>query len=195
MGKHEDFWRAGNEYQFRELTGKNRTGKTLTAVKELVCHLTGNYPDDWAGRTFNNGINACVLSPNFNHSRNIIQNYVDDLLSDKSVAKRIKKPGMVDNTLESIYVNNKHGTISRLNFKSAEQPIECFYTGAIDFVLVDEVKHADDIKSELKYKINSSRGCYVEVYSNPNKYVSILDWDDCDFLSKDIIKKFREITR
>lgn len=195
MSKHEDFWKAGREYQFRELTGKNRTGKTLTAIKELVFHLTGDYPDDWVGRTFNNGIAACILSPNFTHSRNIIQNYVEGLLSEWRVEERIKKPGMVDNTLESIYIGNKHGTISRLNFKSAEQPIECFYTGAMDFVLIDEVRGANNIKTKLKYKINSSRGCYVEVYSNPDKYVSALGWDDCDFLSEDIAKQFKEMTR
>jgi hypothetical protein len=57
--KHLEFFRAGVEHRERCFLAANRVGKTEgVGGYELTCHLTGEYPDWWEGRTFNHAINA-----------------------------------------------------------------------------------------------------------------------------------------
>src|ERR1700732_5167626 len=51
--KHLEFFRAGIEHRERCFLAPNRVGKTEgVGGYEMVCHLTGEYPDWWDGRTF-----------------------------------------------------------------------------------------------------------------------------------------------
>jgi hypothetical protein len=57
--KHLEFFRAGIEHRERCFLAANRVGKTEgVGGYELTCHLTGEYPDWWEGRTFDHPIEA-----------------------------------------------------------------------------------------------------------------------------------------
>ena len=47
-----EHFRAGATHRERCLMGGNRTGKTLSGAYELTAHLTGDYPEWWDGRRF-----------------------------------------------------------------------------------------------------------------------------------------------
>ena len=47
-----EHFRAGATHRERCLMGGNRTGKTLAGAYELTAHLTGDYPEGWDGRRF-----------------------------------------------------------------------------------------------------------------------------------------------
>ena len=47
-----EHFRAGATHRERCIMGGNRTGKTLAGAYELTAHLTGDYPDWWDGRRF-----------------------------------------------------------------------------------------------------------------------------------------------
>ena len=57
--RHLEFFRAGIEHRERCFLAANRVGKTEgVGGYELTCHLTGEYPDWWEGRTFDQPIEA-----------------------------------------------------------------------------------------------------------------------------------------
>ena len=51
--KHLEHYAAGRDFMERCLMGGNRIGKTVCGAFETTAHLTGNYPDWWNGRVFN----------------------------------------------------------------------------------------------------------------------------------------------
>jgi hypothetical protein len=60
--KHLEFFRAGIEHRERCFLAANRVGKTEgVGGYEMVCHLTGEYPEWWDGRTFDHPIEAWLL--------------------------------------------------------------------------------------------------------------------------------------
>jgi len=52
--KHLTFFEAGANYKQRLIVSANRSGKTTAAAYEIVCHLTGTYPEWWTGARFLN---------------------------------------------------------------------------------------------------------------------------------------------
>lgn len=50
--KSLEFFRQGRDNRQRLFMAANRTGKTITAAFELMCHLTGEYPNWWEGIKF-----------------------------------------------------------------------------------------------------------------------------------------------
>jgi len=78
--KHLEFFRAGVEHRERCFLAANRVGKTEgVGGFELTCHLTGEYPVWWEGRTFDHQIEAWAAGDTSQTVRDIIQ---AKLLSD-----------------------------------------------------------------------------------------------------------------
>jgi len=50
--KSLEFFKQGRDNRQRLFMAANRTGKTITAAFELMCHLTGEYPQWWDGKKF-----------------------------------------------------------------------------------------------------------------------------------------------
>ena len=72
--KHLEFFRAGIEHRERCFLAANRVGKTEgVGGYELTCHLTGEYPDWWEGRTFDQPIEAWAAGDTSQTVRDIIQ--------------------------------------------------------------------------------------------------------------------------
>ena len=70
---HCQFFSDGKWAQYRAFIGGNGTGKTEGGGFELVCHLTGEYPDWWTGWRFNRPIQAWCAGDTTKTVRNIIQ--------------------------------------------------------------------------------------------------------------------------
>lgn len=145
--KHQAFFALGATKRFRLLMGPNGIGKTEgVGGYEVVCHLTGLYPDWWTGKRFHRAIKAwCagdtnktlresiqpkLLGDEGNHGTGLIP---FDLLGTVKVKQNTN--GVID------YVLVKHvptGKWSRLVFKSYEEGRESFQASDVDLIWLDE---------------------------------------------------------
>ena len=57
----------------RLLMAANRVGKSYVGAMEMAIHLTGNYPDWWEGRRFEEPIKAWVCGASNETTRDICQ--------------------------------------------------------------------------------------------------------------------------
>src|SRR5690242_557010 len=69
----KDFHDAGATNAERMLMAANRVGKTLSAGAEISFHLTGEYPNWWAGKRFKHPVLIWTGSPTNETSRDIVQ--------------------------------------------------------------------------------------------------------------------------
>lgn len=144
--KHLEFFKAGATNKQRLLLAANRVGKTLAATFEIVCHLTGDYPEWWEGKRFTTCSHWWVVGKSSETVRQILQNELlgqvgsfgtgmvpmdaldFDTLAD---AKKSSTP------ISSFRVKHKNGTFSSVEFKSAEQGRQAF-EGTAKSIWMDE---------------------------------------------------------
>lgn len=171
--QHMEFFRMGAVVPTRCFMAANRVGKTEGAGGyELVCHLTGQYPEWWPGRRFDHQIDAwCagdtketvrdilqlkLLGPEGQHGTGLIPG--DDLLQ---VVKRPNGNGAVD------YVLVRHkptGGISRLGFKSYDQGREAFQGTEKHVVWLDEESN-EGVRAECVMRLMTTNGLLIETFT------------------------------
>lgn len=133
--KHVEFFRAGLNFKQRLFRAANRVGKTTAAAFELVCHMTGNYPDWWEGKRFDVCSAWWVCGNRGETIRQILQPLLlgpvgafgtgmipMDLLDFDSL-KDAKKAAT---SIGTIRVRHKTGAFSLLEFKAYEQGRSAF---------------------------------------------------------------------
>ena len=155
--KHLELFRAGGTHRERCMMGGNRTGKSVCGAYETTCHLTGNYPDWWDGRRFNEPT-FCLSAGKFNETVKLInqthllgeirkdakgRNYPTcrgfvpgDLVVPNSLTSR----GSVQGLAESIrvrYRDSEHEE-STLSLKAYEQGRGSFEGVSRHFIWLDE---------------------------------------------------------
>lgn len=133
--KHMMFMAAGKDYKQRLMMAANRCGKTTAMAYELVCHLTGNYPSWWSGKTFPTCNHWWVVGRTSETVKQILQTMllgpVGDFgtgmvpreVLDFDTLKEVTKAGTGVSTFR---VKHKNGTYSTVEFKSAEQSRRAF---------------------------------------------------------------------
>jgi hypothetical protein len=110
--KHLEFFRAGIEHRERCFLAANRVGKTEgVGGFELTCHLTGEYPDWWEGRTFDHPIEAWAAGDTSQTVRDIIQakllgpvgSFGTGLIRKALIVRTTSRQGIPD-AVQDIYV-------------------------------------------------------------------------------------------
>lgn len=143
--KQEDFHKAGRDVRERLFLAGNRCGKTLSGSFEMVCHLTGFYPDWWCGARFDAPVQAWAASVTMEATRDILQQlYLGDaksgavgLLAQKDILGCSYKRG-VSGAVDIVRVRHASGGVSTLGFKSYDQGREKFQGTARHVVHLDE---------------------------------------------------------
>lgn len=144
---HTAFFRAGAEYRERCMMAANRVGKTYgVGGYELTLHLTGQYPDWWEGRRFDEPIRSWACGTTGQTVRDILQRKflgpVNDLgtglIPGDCIVETRKKAGNVPDTIETVYVKHVAGGISSMAFKSYEQGRKAYEGDEQDCILLDE---------------------------------------------------------
>lgn len=147
--KHMAFFEAGARYRERAAIAANRVGKTKgMGGYEMVCHLTGNYPEWWQGKRFDHPIEAWAGGDTAETVRDIIQN---ELLGKPGVPDRQGTgliPGDmiigttprngVPNAVQTIFVLHRSGGISTLGLKTYDQGRKSWQGTAKHVVWFDE---------------------------------------------------------
>lgn len=145
--KHWEFFDAGATYPVRLFTAGNQVGKSISCGSELTYHLTGDYPLDWRGKTFNGPVSVWIVGKNSELVRDTIQRTLlgdvgqfgtglvplDNLDVDTMTdAKRTSTP------ITSFRVLHASGGYSTVTLKSGEQGREAFQAATLDIVWIDE---------------------------------------------------------
>ena len=142
--RHMEFMASGKDHPQRAFIAPNRAGKTLTGALEMSYHLTGDYPDWWAGRKFKDPISAWAASVSNEATKNILQQELvgspidpgTGMIPKDRIVRIVKKPGVAD-AIETVYVKHVDGT-SRLDFKSYEQGRDTFQGTKKQVIWLDE---------------------------------------------------------
>ena len=143
--RHMQFIEAGTRHRERFFMGANRVGKSELGCFELCCHLTGQYPKWWMGKTFGGPIDAWCASDTNATTRDILQykllgppgQFGTGLLAADRIENVKMKAGVPDG-VESVKVKHKDGGWSYLGFKSYDQGRKTFQGTARHIVLLDE---------------------------------------------------------
>lgn len=145
LPKHKKFFECGKDYPERLFMGGNRVGKTLVGAYELTCHLTGNYPFWWAGRTFDHPIDAWAIGKDARAVRDTIQRelvgpigeYGTGMLPAHTLGKFFALQG-TPQAIDLIKIKHKSGGWSTLGFKNYQQDIGSFMGTSRHVVWLDE---------------------------------------------------------
>ncbi len=162
---------AGKDHTRRAFIAGNRIGKTTAGGYEMVCHLTGKYPDWWTGKKFNKPINAWIAGVTGSVLRETIQELLfgsfDDkgtglipkeaLLDDKGQIMCWAMPG-TPNTVGTVLVNHISGGKSKVEFKSYDQGWEKFQGAKRDVIWLDEEPGDRKIYSECCTRTAGAEG-------------------------------------
>lgn len=206
-GWQRDFFSAGRTNPERCLIAANRTGKTMSAAAEMSIHLTGNYPDWWEGRRFNEPVRAWTGSNTNESSRDIIQNA---LLGDEGQhgtgwlpKDSIKHVGYrqagVPQVVDTIKVKYKGGGQSSVTLKTYDQGFQKWMGTSRHIVWLDEecplniytesMTRILDVKGILLLTFTPLLGTTDVVehfrHGGPGIFMKNVSWDDAPHLDPD----------
>ena len=162
--KHLAFFEAGSRFNERLMLAANRVGKTEgVGAYEVVCHLTGDYPDWWVGKRFDRPTDGWAAGDNLETVRDIIQLKLLGKLEEigtgmipkhfiHSITRRTGKAETVD----TIYVKHKSGGISSLGLKSYDQGRKSFQGTKKHFIWLDEEPPVDVYTEALLRTMDTS---------------------------------------
>jgi phage terminase large subunit-like protein len=213
-----EFFAAGAEYTERLFMAANRVGKTVAGAFETTCHLTGRYPNWWAGKRFDHATDGWACGASGQTTRDVVQGV---LLGKSSGQGMIPLDAIVDTlagrgipgAIETIRVKHVCGAVSKLGFKTYEQGRRAFEGEAKDFVWCDE-EPPMDVYVEILYRLLTTKGLawttftpllgMSEVVSSflepeseeahPSKYVVQAGWKDVPHLDEEEQHKLAKAT-
>ena len=150
--RHMEFFRHGANERERLFMAANRVGKTEGAGGyEMALHLTGDYPDWWEGRRFDEPVKAWAAGDTSQTVRDIVQfkllGPINDLgtglIPGDSIIDTKRRAGNVPDLIETVRVKHKSGGVSILTFKSYDQGREAFQGTEQNVVWLDEEPPSD----------------------------------------------------
>jgi phage terminase large subunit-like protein len=162
--KQKEFHAAGARARERNFSAGNQLGKTLAGSHEMAMHLTGRYPDWWAGRKFLRPIRAWVGAETGPLVRDGAQRllmgqrgqYGTGAIPKRDIHQTSMSRGVAD-LLDNVVVKHASGGLSYLGFKSYEQGRENWQADTLHVVWYDE-EPPPDIYSEGTARITSTGG-------------------------------------
>jgi phage terminase large subunit-like protein len=205
-----EFHEAGSLNAERMLMAANRVGKTASAAAEVSYHLTGDYPEWWVGRKFDQPVLAWTGSPTNETSKDIVQTELIGDLGEsmgtgwvprgKLVGKPTTRQAGVKNVVDSFKVRHRSGGVSTCVLKTYEQGWQKWQGTAPHVVWLDEEPDDYKIFSEAQTRILTSKGIVLVTFTPLSGVTELVDhfmkggngiylrgatWDDAPHLSKD----------
>lgn len=147
--KHMEFFDKGKDYLTRLASAGNRVGKTTAAAYELICHLTGDYPHWWTGKTFSTNREFWIVGKTSESTKQILQplllgpigSFGTGLVPrDRLDLETLTDAKKTSTGISSFRVKHKSGTWSTVEFKSSDQGRQAF-EGTARSVWIDEEPH------------------------------------------------------
>lgn len=174
--KQAQFFETGQRFRERGLFAGTQLGKTESAAYEMACHLTGEYPPDWAGRKWDRPIKAWCCGENLKMTRDIMQK------------KLCGEPGNVEahgsgmipkhlfvgdpilargegNAYDTIQVRHRSGGVSTLRFRTYQAGRTALQGETLDLVWCDEEPEAYEVYTELLARITATGGMLLITFT------------------------------
>ena len=189
----------------RWVFGGNRSGKTECGAVETVWLARGIHP-----YKENKPTDGWVVSLSQQVQRDVAQSKILSYLKREWIADITmisgRKGSASNGVIDTIYVKNVFGTISKIGFKSCDQGREKFQGTSLDYVWFDE-EPPEDIYIECKMRVLDKCGeiygtmtplkgltwVYSKIYLNENNDEDVwyeqMEWSDNPYLNKNEIKK------
>ena len=170
--QHVEFFRLGATVSTRCFMAGNRTGKTEGGGGyETALHLTGQYPEWWPGRRFNNPIDAWASGDTKETVRDIIQAKMVGLESEigtglipgDAILRTVRRQNG-NGALDYVDVRHVSGGTSRLGFKSYDQGRESFQGTEKDLIWLDEEAN-EGIRAECVMRLMTTHGLLIETFT------------------------------
>ncbi len=146
--KQLEFHEAGKGHGERMFMAGNQVGKTTAGAAEWAMHLTGRYPDDWPGRTFDRPVRFWSAGVTSQSTRDNPQRLLVGPPNDEGAwgTGMIPKECLVDWTrgrgisdaIDTLAVKHVSGGTSVLSFKSYEMGRAKWQGETLDGVWFDE---------------------------------------------------------
>jgi phage terminase large subunit-like protein len=165
--KQAEFHAAGATFRERLFLGGNRVGKTQCGAAEMAFHLTGGYPDWWAGKRFDKPVRAWAAGVTSEATRDVVQ----EKLIGPAALRETWGTGMiphaaigdvtlgrgVPNAIDTVSIKHRAGGFSTLAFKSYERGREKWQGAALEVLWMDE-EPPEDIYFEALTRTNETGG-------------------------------------
>ena len=143
--KHMAFFRGGAKYHERMFMAANRVGKTVCGSYETALHLTGEYPDWWEGRVFEEPVGAWAAGKTTETARDIVQlalcgppeSMGTGMIPADNIVDWRFKPN-TNQSLDWILVKHRSGKNSWIGMKSYDQGRKAFEGTEKDVIWLDE---------------------------------------------------------
>lgn len=162
------FFDNGAVMRERLLMAGNQLGKSEAGAYETYCHLTGDYPDWWLGRRFEEPTKGWVAGETGTVVRDTPQwklcgpPGVEEKFGTGMIPRErfVGRPSMargVTDAYDTIHVRHKSGGISTASFKSYEQGRKKFQAATLNWVWMDEEPPLD-VYSECLTRVTATNG-------------------------------------
>jgi len=194
-----------DKHKNRWVFGGNRSGKTECGAVETVWLARGIHP-----YRDNKPRDGWVVSLSQQVQRDVAQNKILSYLKKSWIEDIVmisgKKGSASSGVIDTIYVKNIFGSVSKIGFKSCDQGREKFQGTSLDYVWFDE-EPPEDIYIECKMRVLDKCGevfgtmtplkgltwVYRTIYLNesndPDIWYEQMQWEDNPYLSKKEIDK------
>jgi len=152
----------------------NQLGKTFAGAAELAMHLTGAYPDWWAGRRWDRPTRWWAASKTSEVTRDGVQRLLlgepkdkgrwgEGMIPGRALISASARAG-VSNAVDSCLVRHASGGASSLGFKSYDQGREKWQGETLDGVWFDEEPPLE-IYLEGLTRTNATGGCVYMTFT------------------------------
>lgn len=147
--------KAGAKYKQRAMIAANRIGKTFTGGIELAYHATGDYPEWWEGRRFDEPIEAWICGKTAEATKDILQKKLLGDITDPGtgfipkdkIVKITNRPG-VQEAVMTIRVRHVTGGVSEITLKAYDQKRDAFQGTSKHVIWLDEEPRDQGIYTE-----------------------------------------------
>ncbi len=190
----------------RWVFGGNRSGKTECGAVEAIWLCRGCHPY----RKNRKNVSGWAVSVSREVQRDVAQAKVLRYLNPDWIERVTMAEGSKDfpegGIIDTVYIKNVFGGISKLGFKSAAQGRECFQGASLDFVWFDE-EPPKEIYDECRMRVLDKSGdifgtmtplkgltwVYDEIYlnsgSDPEIWTEQMEWADNPFLMPEEVNR------
>lgn len=203
--KQAEFHAAGATLRERLLMAGNQLGKTLCASMEVAMHLTGRYPDWWAGRRWDRPVIGWAAGVTGESTRDTVQRLLlgrpgqhgTGAIPHDALIGTVAARGVAD-LVDTIQVRHATGGTSILALKSYEKGREKWQGETLDIVWFDE-EPPMDVYSEGLTRTNATGGMVFVTFTpllgmsdvvmrflnepNPDRTVVTMTIDDAEHYS------------
>jgi len=164
--KQEEFCDLGGVYRERLLSGGNQSGKSDIGAYEFACHVTGEYPEWWMGKRFENNVVCWACSTDTTSQRDVIQKKLlgefekgTGFIPRENILETVVGHG-TGGALNQMRVRHKSGGTSIITFKNYTQERENWQGATLDFLWFDE-EPPEDLFGEARMRLREGGMLYL----------------------------------